>query len=102
MSTTPLVLSADELAILMGCSTKTIEDKARAGSIPGLLWGDGGWVFPVKALYKRLNESAIEQSLKRRQPSQPLAVAALTPGRRRREPAQLPDLEGLGSARTPK
>ncbi len=87
------ILSASEVAILMRCSQKTVEEHARTGDIPGLLWGDGGWVFPAQALYNRLNELAVEQALKRRQPPEILTVLVANPKRARREPPKLPNLD---------
>jgi hypothetical protein len=95
MNTTPIVMSVEEVAALMRCAVTTVESHARSGTIPALLWGDGGWVFPVEALSRRLNELAVEASLKRREPPTPLAVFVGTEKRRRKEPPKLPDLSGL-------
>ena len=85
------ILSASEAAALMRCSVKTIEDRARAGDLPGLLWGDGGWVFPAEAFYARVNELALGQAAQRRTPVAPTAVFAQQHGSgRRRPPLQLP------------
>ncbi|HOW46200.1 MAG TPA: hypothetical protein P5305_01290 [Rubrivivax sp.] len=85
------ILSASDAAALMRCSVKTIEDRARTGDLPGLLWGDGGWVFPTEAFYARINELALEQAAQRRKPVAPTAVLAQQRGLgRRRPPPALP------------
>ena len=38
------ILNAQQVADLLGCSVKTVENHARAGHIPGTKFGDG-WVF---------------------------------------------------------
>lgn len=69
------ILTAEQAAQSLGCAVKTIEDRARSGDLPALLWGDGGWVFPAAAFYARVNELAIEQAETRRKAKQPKAVA---------------------------
>lgn len=92
---TSAILSADEAAALMRCSVKTIEEHARAGTIPGLLWGNSGWVFPADAFYARLNELALENMATRSAP--PAAPTAVLfnhrTGTTRRAPPALPSLE---------
>lgn len=58
--------NVETVARLLGCSTRTVEDRARDGDLPGLKFGDGGWLFPVKALLERLHEKAVTESEKRR------------------------------------
>ena len=38
------ILDADTVAAMLGCSTRTVEDHARAGVLPGTKFGEG-WVF---------------------------------------------------------
>ncbi len=77
MSTAPVVpdriFDADELAALLHCAVTTIEERARRGDLPGLKIGEG-WIFPAGALFQRLNELALEESTKRRQPPPPSHV----------------------------
>ena len=91
------VLNAAAVAALLGCKVSTIEDRARRGDLPGLLFGDGGWVFPATALAARLNELAVEEASRRRAPQRPSGVLhdvnqpqASTPKRARRAPPALP------------
>lgn len=84
------ILSLTDVAALMRCAETTVEQKARAGEIPGLLWGDGGWVFPAAALYEHLNRLARENAAGRRTPSTVSAVAARAPARR--TPPALPSI----------
>lgn len=69
------VLSSQDLASMLGCSVTTVEFKAREGLLPGLKFGDGGWVFPLESTLKRLNEVALEESLKRLREKAPDPVA---------------------------
>lgn len=55
---TPEILKAEELADMLGCSVTTVEEKARQGQLPGLKFGDGGWVFPTRATFDMLNSYA--------------------------------------------
>lgn len=84
------ILTADQAAELLGCTRKTIEDRARAGDLPGLLWGDGGWRFPAEAFTARVNALALEQAQKRREAKQPRAVAQPAQPEQRKAPPALP------------
>ncbi len=86
------ILTVTEVAALMQCAESTVETHARAGDVPALRWGDGGWVFPAQALYNRLNELAIEQASERRKPPDIKAVLVANQKRARREPPKLPSL----------
>jgi excisionase family DNA binding protein len=68
------IYSVADVAALLGCSAKTVEEWARAGDLPGLKPG-GSWIFPTQALCTRLNELALEQARERKKPGKPLAVA---------------------------
>lgn len=87
MNTT--VYTVDQAADMIGCKPKTIEDRARSGDLPGILWGDGGWRFPAEAFHARLNAIALEQAEQRRKARQPKAVAS-TPATTERRPPVLP------------
>lgn len=56
------VLSVDDMAALLSCSAKTVEDLARRGELPGLKPG-GGWIFPAGALAQRLDELALQHEI---------------------------------------
>lgn len=84
------LLTVEQAADELGCKPKTIEERARAGDLPGILWGDGGWRFPAQAFYDRLNQLAIEQAEKRRQAKQPRAVASAPVAPARKAPPALP------------
>jgi hypothetical protein len=90
------ILSTAQAAALLRCEPSTIETKARTGELPGLLWGNGGWVFPAAAFYDRLNELAIENAKQRRlPPPAPVAVSTVSlvrKSRERREPPALPSI----------
>lgn len=85
------ILDSSEVAELLRCTPKTVEDQARRGLLPGAKFGDG-WVFPLEALLRRVNELALELSAVRRG-ARPVLLDPLPPmkvGRSRVQP--LPDL----------
>jgi hypothetical protein len=89
-----LVFDSNQAAAILRCSTKTVEERARSGDLPGLKYGDG-WVFPVQAFYERLNELAREQAAERRKGTgkpAPAAVATTTQQPTKRRPPPLPSL----------
>lgn len=55
----PDILGEDETAALLRCAVSTIRERARLGDLPGLQYGDGGWVFPKAALLEHLNSKAL-------------------------------------------
>lgn len=67
------VMSVEEVAALMKCATRTVEDHARAGRLPALKLGES-WVFPSDALIRAVNRMAEEEAAKRAKPVAPAAV----------------------------
>lgn len=51
------VMTAEGVALLLKCSVRTVEDKARAGALPGVKFGES-WVFPTQALLEAVNALA--------------------------------------------
>jgi len=96
--TTQTFLTAEEVAELLHCESRTVEDYLRRGDLPGLKFG-AGWIIPSEALYQRVNQMALEEAEKRRNDRnsvRPLAVLVNPSGRssgRRRERPKLPSLE---------
>jgi hypothetical protein len=68
------VLKAGDVANMLGCALSTVEERARSGDLPGLKFGDGGWVFPASALAFRLQELALAEAEARRAPRSRKAV----------------------------
>jgi excisionase family DNA binding protein len=98
MSTTVMVYTPEQVARLLNCSVKTVEQMARDGALAGVKPG-GGWLFPAGALAKRLDELALEQAADRRKPAEPVAttVQPQTKGRGGRRDRTLPKLVPMGS-----
>jgi excisionase family DNA binding protein len=73
------IYTTQELAELLGCATTTIEDHARRGGLPGLKFGEQGWVFPRLATLEALNAQAREGAALRagRHPT-PVAYVPIT------------------------
>lgn len=95
----PAVMDAAQVAELLRCSVKTVEDWARRGALPGLK-PSGCWVFPAGALAVALDALAAQQAGERQAPK-PSTACFVGPapgnarGRKRRTPPTLPDLRGL-------
>lgn len=68
---TPL-LDPPQVADMLKCSVRTVEDHARAGTLPGVKFGDG-WVFPADALLRAVNRMAEEEAARRSKPAAPKA-----------------------------
>ena len=84
------VLNPEAVAQLLGCAPVTVRERARAGDLPGLKFGDD-WVFPAGALARRLDELALEDSAKRRKKPVPSGQLVALPGAKvKRKPPALP------------
>lgn len=57
------ILTASEVADLLKCSIRTVEDHARACTLPGIKFGDG-WIFPSEALIRAVNNLAETRQVK--------------------------------------
>lgn len=91
-------LTVDQAAELLQCAPSTVRERTIAGDLPGLKFGTD-WVYPVGALYTRLDELALAESAKRREPGQPSATLHAIAGgaggkKARRAPPKLPQLPG--------
>ncbi len=87
----PPILTVDELATLCQCSTRTAEDKARCGILPGLKMGDS-WIFPTEATLRAINRLAEEEATTRAKPTEARAIKKLVPVKA----ASRPNLAALG------
>lgn len=72
MTIAPLLDSA-QVAALLKCSPRTVEDYARDGRLPAAKFGEG-WVFPAEALMRAVNRIAEEEASKRLAPSKKVAA----------------------------
>lgn len=95
----PAILDPDSASALCQCQPGTIEDALRAGKLPGVKIG-AGWIIPTRAFIDELNDLALDEMHRRREPKKPRAVRFVkettvgvpggTPLRR-----SAPNLEGL-------
>lgn len=93
MSSTPtLPFTTQQVAAMLGCAESTIETHARSGHLPGVLFGDGGYVFPAGALFARLDELALEEAAARRKPAARSGVLHAVTPRAKRSPPALPSV----------
>lgn len=82
----PPILIPEEVAPLLRCSARTVEDRLRVGDLPGEKFGEG-WILPTQALIDRVNEIAVEKMLERRKAANDLprprlvSVGGKAPGR---------------------
>lgn len=68
------VMTAQGVAELLKCSPRTIEDRARAGTLPGVKFGES-WVFPAQALLEAINEQARANTQREREAQKVRALA---------------------------
>ena len=61
------ILSAQEVADLLYCSVKTVENHARAGTIPGAKFGDG-WVFVSELVIEAVKTISQQEAAERARP----------------------------------
>lgn len=67
------LMTAPQVADLLRCSVRTVEDHARSGTLPGVKFGEG-WVFPFDALMRAVNRLAEDGAAKRAEPLKPRAI----------------------------
>lgn len=72
---TPLkpIMTAAEVAELLQCSPRTVQDHARAGVLPAKQFGDC-WIFPTAALLEAVNTLAKTEAQRRAMPVKPAAM----------------------------
>lgn len=78
------ILTKQQVASLLECEPETVEEKARAGVLPGIKFGRS-WVFPREALLTVLNKMAVAGRPVVKAPAVHKAAA-------RRQPPRLADL----------
>lgn len=64
------ILTTDVLAEMLRCDEKTVCERLVVGDLPGTKFGRS-WIVPSDALFKRINELAIEEAAERRRTAQP-------------------------------
>jgi transcriptional regulator with XRE-family HTH domain len=65
MTQGPQILNSQQVAEMLGCSPRTVEDYARAGRFPGAKFGDG-WVFVLDLIIDTVRQITIEEAAARR------------------------------------
>lgn len=60
---TPLnpILTAEQVAELLHCSRRTVEDHARSGTLPGAKFGDG-WIFVTDLLMETIKQISLKKT----------------------------------------
>lgn len=56
------ILDTDQVAAMLGCSTVTVDRKARSGELPAFRFGNGGWKFTRKTLIDALHKRASDRA----------------------------------------
>lgn len=82
------ILVPEEAATLLRCTARTVEDRLRAGDLPGEKFGEG-WILPTQALLQRINEIALEKMIERRNRQEKAPAFALVENGGRRAPPAL-------------
>ena len=96
--TSPPILTVQEASEWLQCSTRTVEDLARAGKLPGKVFGEGGWVFPAEAFFRAVNRMAEEEAERRSKPDRHIAVQKEVPPRKQPKARSIPGLHLLPQA----
>lgn len=68
------IIDAAAVAQMLGCSTRTVEDCARDGTLPGTKFGDG-WVFVDELVVDAVKRKSIQEAERRAKPARAKAVA---------------------------
>ena len=79
------ILTAQEVAELLCCSVKTVENHARAGSIPGTKFGDG-WVFASELVIEAVKTISQQEAAERAQPQRKAKGFKVMENNRRKPP----------------
>ena len=79
------ILTAQEVAELLCCSVKTVENHARAGSIPGTKFGDG-WVFASDLVIEAVKTISQQEAAERSQPQRKAKGFKVMENNRRKPP----------------
>jgi excisionase family DNA binding protein len=82
------ILTAAQVANLLRCSERTVEEYARDGRIPGAKFGDG-WVFAADLVVEAVKKISLEAAAERRKAQQPAGVKVEQPVRSKRKPPGL-------------
>lgn len=85
------ILSVDEVAELLECTPKTVENQLRARELPGVKLGVG-WVCPTEALIETLNDLARRNLGVKMPDGKPPAPEQITPIPRGRKARPAPSL----------
>lgn len=79
------ILTEEEVAAILDCALKTVQEKARSGELPAVKIGRS-WRFPRVALLQRLNEMALEHKPVKRSHTAVQVPIAEKKSRRRKPP----------------
>lgn len=83
------VLDETEVAAILDCDPRTVQEKARLGELPAVKFGRS-WRFPRDALLQSLNALALANKPKRSEPAAVGVAPAKPRSRRRPLPALIP------------
>lgn len=88
------ILTTAQVAELLRCSERTVEDYARAGRIPGAKFGEG-WVFAADLVVEAVKRISLEEAEKRSKPAAPTPVAVAVAPKPSRKDRKIPGLSLL-------
>jgi excisionase family DNA binding protein len=87
------ILDAPEVAAILDCDEKTVQEKARLGELPAVKFGRS-WRFPRAALLQVLNSMALANN----SPAKSVPLAIKVPIKPKRRPPTLVALTDLPHA----
>lgn len=67
------LLNSDEVAELLFCTKRVVEEHARTGRLPGAKFGDK-WIFPSTLLIEAVTKICRQEAENRTKPHQPFGV----------------------------
>lgn len=94
-----IILTSDQVAELLYCSARSVEDHARVGTIPGVKIGEG-WIFVSDMVIDAVRILAREEADKRKAPKpkfDPIVVA--NTAKTKRVPAGMESLSAEARAK---
>ena len=79
------IMNSQQVADLLGCSVKTVENHARAGTLPGTKFGDG-WVFASELVIEAVKTISQQEAAERTQPQRKARGFKVMENNRRKPP----------------
>lgn len=87
-------LNSEQVATLLNCSPRTVEDNARDGTFPATKFGDS-WIFVPELIYDAVKTISITEAAERRAAKTKSATLTIVPNASKTKRKSLPGLGHL-------